>query len=790
VTELTDLLRERARAALPPTEGEIDLPGLGEPVEILWDRWGVPHVYARNDQDLAFTQGYVVASERLFQMELIGRLGSGRLSEWFGEPLLPIDRFIRTVGWNRAARKQLEGWDEASLEIAEAFSAGVRVWVDRMPAKPIEYEILQLEPDLPAGPAAREVAAAAGVFMAWSLSTNWDCELLRAEIAQAIGWEAMASLFPDIPTDPPPVRPGKLGGAKSRASAFDLLSQAPNFPKGQGSNNWVVAGSRSATGKPLLANDPHIFAQVPSIWFEIHLNAPGLNVRGVALPFAPGVVIGHNDRIAWGATNVGGDTQDLYLERLNEDRSAALHEGEWEPVTVHREEIGVRGRPEPEILEVRETRHGPVLDSYMVGLADFEVIEGGIEETYALRWVGADHGARPSTVHRLNTASNFEEFRSALAEWSCPGQNFVYADVDGNIGYQCTGWHPRRARGDGSIPVPGWSEEFDWVDFVPFEEMPWAYNPESGFICTANAKPYDDAYPYMLGRDFISPFRARRIAQLITEQAVHDHRSFARIQTDWVSLPAQEIVPLLLQIEPASDRQKQALALLGEWDFALSPDSAPAAVYQVWCIRIAEAILLPRLGRRLYDHFYAKRQWTNEFQVAVLPKLLAYPTAMWFGGDGLEARDEVLRTALDEALDELTEHMGGDMAGWSWGGIHRLRFVGQLGRRIPDLAELFTAGELPWGGDEQTVNQGIFDPGTGTYDTVVVASWRQIIDLSDLDASLGTHTVGQSGNPASPHFNDLLPLWSTGQHHPLPFSRPAVEAATESRMTLLPSSEA
>jgi penicillin G amidase len=784
LSELSDMLRERARAALPPVEGQLNLLGLREPVEVLWDRWGVPHVYARNTKDLFFAQGYVLASQRLFQLELMLRFGSGRLSELFGDVTLSLDRFIRTVGWNRAARKLTEQWDDLSWEMADAFAAGAHAWLSRMPARPLEYEVLRLDPSLPQGREAAELSAGASVLIAWGLSTNWDAELLRVEVVDRLGWEAMATLFPEIGPEPGVVVGGKAGGTRNRRTAFDLLREAPHFPKGQGSNNWVVAGRRSVTGKPLLANDPHLFAQLPSMWYEIHLSAPGIDVRGVALPFVPGVVIGHNDRIAWGFTNVGGDTQDLYLERLNEDGTAAMHDGVWEPLTIHREEIVVRGRDQPELVEAGETRHGPILDSYMIGIGDPAVVEGGIRETYALRWVGLEEGPKPSTVYRLDTATNFEEFRAAVSEWASPGQNIVYADVDGNIGYQCTGWYPIRRRGDGTIPVPGWTDDHEWEGYVPFEELPFAYNPDEGFLATANNRIHDDSYPYLIGKDFLPPFRVRRIVQLLTETATHDVESFRGIHTDTLSLTAREIVPHLLAVEPADDRQKEALALLAEWDCDLRADSAAAAVYEVWCCRAADAILLPRLGEELHRHYFARRQWTNSFHHQVLPDLLAYPTATWFGGEGKEARDELLRKALDTALDELAAGMGEDTNGWSWGAIHRVRFQGQLAR-IPDLADLFTGGEAPWGGDEQTVCQGMYEPGAG-YDVVVVPSWRQIIDLSDLDASVGTHTVGQSGNPASPHFNDLFPLWSTGQYHPLPFTRPAVEAVTESRLELLP----
>ena len=310
-------------------------------------------------------------------------------------------------------------------------------------------------------------------------------------------------------------------------------------------------------------------------------------------------------------------------------------------------------------------------------------------------------------------------------------------------------------------------------------------NPDQGFLATANQKIHGEDYPHLIGKDFLPPHRARRIVEMITATGQHSNETIARMHSDTISLAARAIVPHLVGIEPADDRQKQAIAYLAEWDCDLSPDSVAAMIYESWCIHIAGAILLPKLGRELFDHYYGRRQWTVAFQYQALPDLLAYPTATWFGANGTEARDGVLRTALGMVLDELTVKLGEDMTEWTYGRLHRIRFTGQLAI-IPDLAELFTGGEAPWGGDEQTVCQGLFEPGSGTYDVVVVPSWRQILDLSDWDASVGTHTVGQSGNPASPHFNDLFPLWSTGQCHPLPYTRAAVEAAAESAMTLIP----
>ncbi|MDP8955557.1 MAG: penicillin acylase family protein, partial [Actinomycetota bacterium] len=574
-------------------------------------------------------------------------------------------------------------------------------------------------------------------------------------------------------------------GTGGRLAALALLRQAPVLPGRQGSNSWVVSGERTATGMPLLANDPHVFVQVPSMFYEVHLSAPDLETRGVALHFAPGVVIGHNERIAWGYTTLPGDSQDLFMERLNEDGTAALYNGVWEQLAVHREEIHVRGRSEPEIVEVRETRHGPILESYMVGMVNPEVVEEGLRETYAMRWVGGEEITSPSTVHKVSTAENFDQFRAALADWTCSGVHAVYADVDGNIGYQAAGLYPIRKKGDGTVPVPGWTDEYEWDSYIPYEALPWALNPKEGFIATANNRPHGESYPYLIGRDFLPPYRARRISQCITERAVHDVESFARMQMDTVSLPARLMAPHLVAIEPNDDRQKQALAILAEWDFDLRADSAAGAIFEVWCCRIADEVLLPHLGAELYRHFHSHRQWgTLAFQYEVLPTILEFPTARWFGEDGHEGRDKVLRRALDRALEELTDALGDDMSEWQWGALHTVQFAGRFSI-LPDLGELFMAGEGPLGGDEQTIAQGQYEPGT-PYKALVVPAWRQIIDLSDLDASVGVQPPGQSGNPASPHFNDQFDLWMTGRHHPLAFSRPAVDAHAESTLNLLP----
>lgn len=771
-------LQRAAAAALPPVEGELDVPGLRDRVEVIRDRWGVPHLYAGSLEDLFLAQGFVVGSERLFQIDLALRAANGRLATMFGQLAAPMDRFARTVGWNRAGARIAGGYDELSETMSASYRAGVLAWIERMPAPPIEYLVLELAPDVPddAGYWASAIA-----YLAWSLSGNHELELVRAELAERLGWDAMIDLFPELAREP---ARSVVGSAEARRSVFELLRAGPPLVPGAGSNNWVVSGRRTETGRPLLANDPHLQVAAPSIWIEAHLSAPAYEASGVALPFAPGIVIGRTAHHAWGFTNVGGDTQDLYLERLSEDGTSARFDGAWESITIHREPIEGRGTDEPEVLEVRETRHGPILDSYVLGLAHPVVVEGGIKQPYALRWAGADRAILPSALVRMAQASSFDAFREAIRDWAAPGQNMVYADVEGTIGYQCTGAYPVRRSGDGTLPVPGWTSEHEWIGWVPFEELPWAVDPPEGLLATANARPHDEAYPHLLGHDFLPPFRERRIYELLEASERHSVETFGAMQRDTVSIAARELAPVLCAIEPENVRQARAIALLDGWDGDLAVESAAACVYELWCMHLANEILLPRLGEELFDLFYRRSTSPGHWRSTVLPSLLARPTATWFEEDGERARDDVLRAALDGALDELTDRLGEDMASWRWGALHHVAFAGPLAI-VPGLGELFTAGIVEAGGDDETLCQGSFVPGEG-FDAAVIPSWRQIVDPGDPDAAVGANTTGQSGHPASPHWRDLVPGWSSGEHHPLPLSRAAVQAVAESVLALVP----
>lgn len=765
--DASDEVRDAARAALAPLDGELTVSGLRDPVEILRDRWGVPYVTAASLDDLWFAQGFVTASERLFQIDLSLRAANGRLCELFSEPTLPQDRFARTVGFHRLGARESARWSDVSRSMVGRFAEGVHAWVATMPAPPVEYRLLAARPEIPEDLGAW---AAAFAFAGWGLSGNWDSELLRVHLAERLGPDAVHALLPPLPADPPSVAAGALAGR-----LLDALPRAD----GLGSNNWVVAGSRTTSGRPLLANDPHLLVQQPGAWFELHLRAPGYEARGVAFPFAPGILVGTTPHHAWGITNVTGDVQDLYEERLSEDGTAAEFDGTWEPLVVHREVIDVRGG-EPVVLDVRETRHGPLLDLAPVGVVDVAYLP--LDRAYALRWTAVDGLLEPSALVEVASAGSFDAFRRALRGLSCPGQNVLYADVDGTIGYQLTGLYPIRRSGDGTMPVPGWTSDHEWDGFVAFEDLPWSRDPERGYLVTANNRTHDRDYPHLIGHDFHTPHRARRIADLIESGGASlTLEQMARIQADTVSLPARTLLPRLTALEPADDDERWALDVLRAWDADQRADSPGAAVYNAWVASIARSLLTVGEDRATYERYHA---WREPFVCLALPSLLEGDVPAWAPVREGATWEDLLHRSLGDSLALLAERLGSDRSEWRWGALHRVRFAHVLAR-IPGLAPLLVAAEHELGGDEQTVQQGGFD-GRDGFEAAVVPSWRVVVDLADVDRSMAVLPTGESGNPASPHWNDQAPLWIAGQLRPMPVTRPAVEAAANRSLSLRP----
>ncbi|HEU5104062.1 MAG TPA: penicillin acylase family protein [Roseiflexaceae bacterium] len=794
------------RRPLARTSGQISVPGLSAPVQVLRDRWGVPHIYARTTADLFSAQGYVHAQDRLWQMELQRRTGMGRLAEVFGPIALDTDRFVRVLGFNRVVRREAELLDGEARLVIEAYVRGVNAFIAQNARRlPIEFGILRLHPE----PWQVEDVLVWPKMMALNLSRDWMTDLLRARIVAAIGPERAALLEPQYPpahplTIPPGVRYSTGMGADALRLATTATPFAGSSAAGQGSNAWAVGGERTESGRPLLASDPHLILQVPSLWYENHLSGGDIHVTGASLPGLPCVVIGHNERIAWGLTNGENSVQDLFIERFDPaDPTRYEFQSAWEQATIVREQIVVKGQAEPAIEEVRITRHGPIISSLIPSderrktkdegttndaSHSSSVVRPSSNEALALRWAALEPGQNMSAAILLNRAHDWDSFRAAVAEWVMPTQNFIYADVDGHIGYMLGGALPIRARGDGLLPVPGWTGEYEWTGSIPRDQLPHMLDPDEGFVASANTQTVGDDYPYRLPGEYLPGYRATRIRQLLTQTPRHDAASFTAIQGDQRSLPGLDLAALAGRLPAPTPVARQAREALAAWDGELTAESIGGAIYA----RLREKLLREAYGEvagplglvaglgafaGLPGSAYT---WRGLPQV--LERLAARDDSWLPAG---RTGDDLLREAWEATIAELSEQLGGDVNAWRYGRYHTLTLRHPLGAAAA-LAPLLNRGPFPMGGDEDTVRMGNAPRQYAGQPYYVAPSYRQICDLSNWDRSLSIHPIGQSGQPGSKHYADLLDGWRTMQYHPMPWSRARVEDIAAERLTLAP----
>jgi len=797
------------RRPLPKTRGTLRIKGLRGAVEILRDRWGVPHITARNVEDLIFAQGYVHAQDRLWQMELQRRYASGRLAEIFGEVALEADRFMRTIGLRRAAEAEWAHCDDEERRVLESYARGVNACIEMHRRRlPVEFTLLRFRPE-PWTPTDSLVCMK---LMAWQLSANWEAELLRAWLAAKVGPERAASLEPPVHPDTPAIvhspeaRSASPSVAAAQSRRPEALQEAYrqcvehfaaarqtlpslSFPisplSSGGSNNWVVDGSHSASGAPLLANDPHLTLGIPSVWYECHLKGGNIHVAGVSFAGIPGVVIGHNECIAWGMTTAWQDVQDLYIERFHPD-DPRLYEfrGQWEEAQVVREEIRVKGRREPVVEEVVITRHGPIISKLV-----------GEERPLALRWTALEPGHMVRSAMGCQRARNWEEFTAALRDWSCPPHNFVYGDVEGNIGYVQAGWVPLRAQGFGLVPVPGWTGEYEWTGYLPFEELPQAYNPPQGWLATANHKVVDEHYPHFLSGDWEHSLRAQRIVELLHSRQKHTVADFQAMQIDDLSPLARRVQPVLSAVKPENEVARRALAFIRRWDCRMSVESVAASIYVTWLLCFLHRILdepLGELADAVIGLSFVPLGRTSFFgmrtSLLTLHLLTADPPPAWVvmaAPQAVDPRQEVLRQALDEAIGLLRMELGEDMEGWSWGRLHQVAFNHPLGS-IKWLSWLFNRGPYPLGGDHDTLLRAAFAPRFPFRPVLACDSLRMVCDLSDWRRSVIVTSSGQSGHPASRHYADQIPLWLRGEYRPMLWDRADIEREAEAELMLVP----
>ncbi len=802
------------RRPLARTRGTLRLPGLQGKVEILRDRWGVPHIYAGEEHDLMFAQGFVHAQDRLWQMDFQRRLVAGRLSEVMGPVTLPVDRWIRILGMRHVAEQEVSLLCTDTRAILDAYGAGINACITQANL-PVEFTLLRYRPD----PWTVADTLSWAKMMSWILSVNWEAELLRAQLIAHLGPERAAELEPAYAADKPDILPAGVDWAAVAQEALQPAEAArplvgPPAQAGLGSNNWALSGTRTASGAPLLANDMHLPMNLPCIWYENHLVGGDLNVTGITFPGIPGVVSGHNGHVAWGYTNGFPDVQDLYVERLHrvEDGTGQSHvqyeyRGEWLDAQVVHEEIRVRGG-EPVVEEVILTHHGPIINALVPDLAGDappqpagasprlaggeispETIKG---HPLALRWTSLEPGLMIEAVRAMNRARNCHEFREALRHWIAPVQNVVYADTAGNIAYSLAGKVPIRARGDGRVPVPGWTGEYEWASYIPFEELPHLFNPPQGYVVTANNRVAGDDYPYELGHEHTAGDRAQRIVEMIEARDKLDIAYIQQMHFDQVSPTARILARHLGQLATDDPELAGVVACMRDWDGALGADSPAAAVHQVFLRRMLSVMLGDKLGTLAIRYagkgptpFLAEGSLFGEKSWAWLLTRLAEPDSPWFDLGHGERRDDVMRLALRQTVDFLRTELGPEFDDWAWGKLHTLTYSHILGR-IKPLDRLLNRGPYPLGGDGSTV----WATGASRYDLrsglIIGPSFRFIADLGDLRNSSGLLAPGQSGQPGSKHYDDQIQAWFAGQYHPMLYDRDDVERETEARLLLVP----
>lgn len=829
------------RASFPQTRGELAVAGVNAPVEIIRDELGVPSIYAGSLADLFFAQGYVHAQDRFWEMDVRRHITAGRLSELFGKSQVTTDAFLRTLGWRRIAEQELPMLSSRSHQILDAYSAGVNAYLaDHEGAQlSLEYAVIGVQnPDYVPEPWTPADSVSWLKALAWDLRGNMEDEVYRSIMSAAVGVDETEKLFPAYPYDVhrPIIEGGAVvdgtfdakavatgGGRGSSAGlptgAVTLLAQVRDVsalldtwlgPHSReiGSNSWAVSGSKTTTGKPLLANDPHLGPQMPSLWYQSGLHCTtqstecNYDVAGWTMAGLPGVFIGHNDTVAWGFTNLGPDVTDLVLEQVSGD--SYLLDGRQQRFTARQEQIAVAGG-EPVTITVRETVDGPLIsdvadiDTYTAVGAAAPVPAPGSTSTreappqrgagygVALRWTALTPHPTFDAFDLLNTARSWDQFRVAASKLAVPAQNLLYADIDGNIGYQAPGVIPIRDGYDGKWPVPGWDSRYQWRGYIPFEAMPNTFNPSEGFIVTANQAVVDESYPYFLTEDWAYGARSQRITDLVSAATSDgntvDAQRMREIQMDALNELALFLAPKLAEL-PTTDATRGAVNLLNGWDGQQAVDSAPAAFFNaVW------KQMVDRMFNAAVDGDIITASGNDQYWL-VIQGIWDSPKDFWWDDktvDGVQSRDETLQLSIAAAVAELNSDLGEDPTSWRWGALHTLTLtnstLGQSG--IAPIEWLFNRGPVQVAGGEATVDATSWTP-AGGYVVDWVPSMRQVIDLADLDASTWVNLTGQSGHAFNANYEDQVDAWATGAQFPWPFTRAAVEQSAANTLTLTP----
>ncbi|MGX1702160.1 penicillin acylase family protein [Microbacterium sp. NPDC055357] len=809
--------------SFPQRDGVIEVPGIAADVTVQRDDLGIPVITASSTDDLLFAQGYVHAQDRFWEMDFRRHVTSGRVAELFGESQLGTDRFLRTLGWRAIAEQEVDALDETTRSYYDAYAEGVNAYLadnDGADAS-FEYAVLGLQnPDYEIEPWTPADSVAWLKAMAWDLRSNLEDETTRALLATELDDEQLVELYPGYPFDRNPVIVPTISEVPApTADADDAVAIATasvqwtevdgvveavaalvgDTGEGIGSNSWVVSGELTESGMPLLANDPHLGAALPSVWHQIALRCDTVtvdcpfDVAGFGFSGVPGVIIGHNDRIAWGFTNLTTDVADLFIEKIEGDQY--WRDGELLPLEERTETIEVAGGDDVELV-IRSTGHGPIVSGLtddFTGIATDPRVGDGAAPTDApdgeyavsLEWTALSPGTTATAIFELNLAQDFEQFRRAASLFDVPAQNLVYADVDGNIGYQTPGRLPIRGAGDGWLPQPGWDSAYDWQGYIPFEDLPVVFNPPEGYIVTANNAVVDDDYEYFLTRDWDYGWRAARITHLIerksaeSELTLEDMRS---IQADNEFFMGKRLAAAFHDLSTGREGPDAALELMRSWDAQNDADSAAAAYANVLWDELVQNLFvrgrdddLPVAGQgRLF---------------LLVDEILRDPQSEWWQNDALDVstRTAMLTRTAEDAYERLVELQTDNPSRWNWGALHALPLRSETfgSSGIAPIEMLFNRGPYPVGGGASVVNATGWDLGVD-FATVTVPSMRMVIDLDDFDASRWNHLTGASGHAFHPNYVDQTAAWQQVALTPWAFSPDAVDAAATHTLTLTP----
>jgi penicillin G amidase len=755
--------------ALPDYNANIDLSGLAAPVTVFRDSLGIPHIYADNEEDLYRTVGFVMAQDRLWQMDLLRRITTGRLSEVLDPGLVEADLLFRALEFSKKSQMVMTQTDPQILETLEAFTDGVNQFIEQNQKHlSFEFTMLGYKPD----PWKMIHTFNLIGYMAWDLSSGWNTDMALYKIQQVVSDTLFRELLPDLDLQGITVFPDYMKSAKKlelQSAMNDAIEVIENLGLQvfEASNNWAVSGKKSETGMPIMANDMHLGLMAPGIWYQMHQVIEGeLNVTGVALPGAPYIIAGHNQDIGWGMTNVTVDDLDFYLETINPaDSNQYMLDGEWKDMRIETEEIIVKGTEEAEIRINRFTHRGPVVSEF----------KGVKDKVMSARWQGNEFSNELRSVYLLNRAADWGEFRDALSTFNSVSQNVVYADRFGNIGLQTSAGVPIRHSG-GILVYPGDTSLYDWQGQVPFEELPMSYNPECGYVSSANNKTVGEDYPYYIGSWYSLPWRIGRIREMLEEKEILGTADFKRMLRDQKSHFAKKMTPLYLDAlqDQSAGKYQAAYKALESWDYDMQSSSAAALIFEIMFMELNRAMFQDELGEHYQQLAY------NPIAKNLIEKTRVRGESLWCDDvntpDLTESFHDNIRTAFLHSMDTISSMYGNDVSAWEWGTLHKVAIIHPLGN-VPIVEKLFKVnrGPFPIGGSSHTVSPYSYPRGQ-SFIANHGASERHIFHPGDWNSSLMVIPTGTSGIPASPHYLDQTPLYLNNLYHRDYFSREAVES--------------